>query len=134
MRKRCRVGLATALHDITSPSCADLLERAVWVPAAMVKSLIRPLTNFLAHVMSALLVASVAQLVEQLTLNQLVVGSSPPRGTIFSSANREVLLSALPPNPPSSIKSSNVSPDVSPSFAAIRGDSNIENAPVSQGS
>jgi hypothetical protein len=29
------------------------------------------------------LVASVAQLVEQLTLNQLVVGSSPPRGTIF---------------------------------------------------
>jgi hypothetical protein len=31
-----------------------------------------------------LLVASVAQLVEQLTLNQLVVGSNPPRGTIFS--------------------------------------------------
>jgi phosphomannomutase len=29
-------------------------------------------------------VASVAQLVEQLTLNQLVVGSNPPRGTIFS--------------------------------------------------
>jgi hypothetical protein len=28
------------------------------------------------------LVASVAQLVEQLTLNQLVVGSNPPRGTI----------------------------------------------------
>jgi phosphomannomutase len=28
-------------------------------------------------------VASVAQLVEQLTLNQLVVGSNPPRGTIF---------------------------------------------------
>jgi hypothetical protein len=26
-------------------------------------------------------VASVAQLVEQLTLNQLVVGSNPPRGT-----------------------------------------------------
>jgi hypothetical protein len=29
------------------------------------------------------LVASVAQLVEQLTLNQLVLGSSPSRGTIF---------------------------------------------------
>ena len=29
------------------------------------------------------LVASVAQLVEQLTLNQLVVGSNPPRGTIL---------------------------------------------------
>ena len=29
-------------------------------------------------------VASVAQLVEQLTLNQLVLGSSPSRGTIFS--------------------------------------------------
>jgi hypothetical protein len=29
-------------------------------------------------------VASVAQLVEQLTLNQLVHGSSPCRGTIFS--------------------------------------------------
>ena len=28
-------------------------------------------------------VASVAQLVEQLTLNQLVLGSSPSRGTIF---------------------------------------------------
>ena len=28
-------------------------------------------------------VASVAQLVEQLTLNQLVVGSNPPRGTIL---------------------------------------------------
>ena len=31
----------------------------------------------------AALVASVAQLVEQLTLNQLVHGSSPCRGTIF---------------------------------------------------
>jgi hypothetical protein len=30
------------------------------------------------------LVASVAQLVEQLTLNQLVVGSNPPRGTTSS--------------------------------------------------
>jgi hypothetical protein len=30
------------------------------------------------------LVASVAQLVEQLTLNQLVQGSNPCRGTIFS--------------------------------------------------
>lgn len=30
-------------------------------------------------------VASVAQLVEQLTLNQLVLGSSPSRGTIFPS-------------------------------------------------
>ena len=30
-------------------------------------------------------VASVAQLVEQLTLNQLVLGSSPSRGTISSS-------------------------------------------------
>src|ERR1019366_2721259 len=29
-------------------------------------------------------VASVAQLVEQLTLNQLVVGSNPPRGTTFN--------------------------------------------------
>ena len=29
------------------------------------------------------LVASVAQLVEQLTLNQLVLGSSPSRGTTF---------------------------------------------------
>ena len=29
------------------------------------------------------MVASVAQLVEQLTLNQLVVGSNPPRGTTF---------------------------------------------------
>ena len=29
-------------------------------------------------------VASVAQLVEQLTLNQLVLGSSPSRGTTFS--------------------------------------------------
>ena len=28
--------------------------------------------------------ASVAQLVEQLTLNQLVVGSNPPRGTTFT--------------------------------------------------
>ena len=30
------------------------------------------------------LVASVAQLVEQLTLNQLVLGSSPSRGTNFA--------------------------------------------------
>ena len=35
-------------------------------------------------VLGPLLVASVAQLVEQLTLNQLVVGSNPPRGTNFS--------------------------------------------------
>ena len=33
--------------------------------------------------LSDLLVASVAQLVEQLTLNQLVLGSSPSRGTTF---------------------------------------------------
>ena len=33
--------------------------------------------------MRCLLGASVAQLVEQLTLNQLVPGSSPSRGTIF---------------------------------------------------
>jgi hypothetical protein len=31
-----------------------------------------------------MLVASVAQLVEQLTLNQLVLGSSPSRGTTFN--------------------------------------------------
>jgi hypothetical protein len=37
-------------------------------------------------------VASVAQLVEQLTLNQLVVGSNPPRGTIlqFNSRQKEI--------------------------------------------
>jgi hypothetical protein len=34
----------------------------------------------------ALLVASVAQLAEQLTLNQLVEGSSPSRGTTPSNA------------------------------------------------
>ena len=34
-------------------------------------------------ILSSRLVASVAQLVEQLTLNQLVVGSNPPRGTTF---------------------------------------------------
>ena len=33
------------------------------------------------------LVASVAQLVEQLTLNQLVLGSSPSRGTNFAEEN-----------------------------------------------
>src|SRR5690606_11368256 len=36
-----------------------------------------------ATIFSALLVASVAQLAEQLTLNQLVHGSSPCRGTTF---------------------------------------------------
>ena len=40
--------------------------------------------NFGSTVESPGAVASVAQLVEQLTLNQLVVGSNPPRGTIFS--------------------------------------------------
>ena len=36
------------------------------------------------------LVASVAQLVEQLTLNQLVLGSSPSRGTNFAKENEQV--------------------------------------------
>src|ERR1051325_7870449 len=40
------------------------------------------LTKGSPYVISRLLVASVAQLVEQLTLNQLVPGSSPGRGTI----------------------------------------------------
>ena len=35
------------------------------------------------HNLFGLPVASVAQLAEQLTLNQLVLGSSPSRGTIF---------------------------------------------------
>ena len=34
--------------------------------------------------------ASVAQLVEQLTLNQLVWGSSPHRGTIFEDAKKTI--------------------------------------------
>jgi hypothetical protein len=38
---------------------------------------------------SLLPVASVAQLVEQLTLNQLVLGSSPSRGTSFTEENGE---------------------------------------------
>ena len=38
-----------------------------------------------------MLVASVAQLVEQLTLNQLVLGSSPSRGTTFSSSCKNLV-------------------------------------------
>ena len=44
-------------------------------------------------------VASVAQLVEQLTLNQLVVGSNPPRGTSLHSPLRcELRLGKLEPS------------------------------------
>ncbi len=45
--------------------------------------------------MRPLLVASVAQLVEQLTLNQLVVGSNPPRGTNLSTITVWVTIAGI---------------------------------------
>ena len=51
------------------------------------------------EILNARLVASVAQLVEQLTLNQLVVGSNPPRGTSLHSPLRcELRLGKLEPS------------------------------------
>ena len=64
--------------SLASAKTVPLSERRKILPFTLARAKYAPLS----------IVASVAQLAEQLTLNQLVDGSSPSRGTTFSPMNR----------------------------------------------